>query len=76
VSASVLTANLFESIPDVCPSHESMAEGAVLLRGLAKPVEADLLVVPVATSQNGDSSLPSNISWLTDVIPCNLWVIR
>ena len=43
MSASVLTADLFESIPDVCPSHESMAEGAVLLRGLAKPVEADLL---------------------------------
>jgi DNA oxidative demethylase len=43
VSASLLTADLFESIFDVCASHESMAEGAVLLRGLAKPVDADLL---------------------------------
>ena len=39
-------------------------------------VEADLLVVPV--QKNGDKSeqLPSNIAWITDVIPCNLWVIR
>jgi DNA oxidative demethylase len=43
VSARVLTADLFESIPDVCPSHEAMAEGAVLLRGFVRPVEADLL---------------------------------
>jgi hypothetical protein len=20
--------------------------------------------------------LPSNIAWITDVIPCNLWVVR
>jgi len=38
-----LTADLFESVPDVCPSHEAMAEGAVLLRGFVRPVEADLL---------------------------------
>jgi hypothetical protein len=39
-------------------------------------VEADLLIVPV--QKNGDMSqqLPSNIAWITDVIPCNLWVIR
>jgi nucleotide-binding universal stress UspA family protein len=39
-------------------------------------VEADLLVVPV--EKNGDTSdrLASNIAWITDVIPCNLWVIR
>jgi alkylated DNA repair protein (DNA oxidative demethylase) len=38
-----LTADLFESVPDVRPSQEAMAEGAVLLRGFAKPVEADLI---------------------------------
>jgi alkylated DNA repair protein (DNA oxidative demethylase) len=38
-----LTADLFESVPDVRPSQETMAEGAVLLRGFAKPVEADLI---------------------------------
>jgi nucleotide-binding universal stress UspA family protein len=39
-------------------------------------VQADLLIVPV--QKNGDMSeqLPSNIAWITDVIPCNLWVIR
>jgi DNA oxidative demethylase len=38
-----LTADLFESAPDVRPSQQSMAEGAVLLRGFARPIEADLL---------------------------------
>jgi nucleotide-binding universal stress UspA family protein len=37
-------------------------------------IEADLLVVPVPPTS--DHSLPSNIAWITDVIPCNLWVIR
>jgi alkylated DNA repair protein (DNA oxidative demethylase) len=39
----LLTADLFESIADVRPSQEAMAEGAVLLRGLAKPFESDLI---------------------------------
>jgi DNA oxidative demethylase len=38
-----LTADLFESAPDVRPSQQPMAEGAVLLRGFAKSLEADLL---------------------------------
>ena len=37
-------------------------------------IGADLLVVPVAPSSDG--SVPSNIAWLTDVIPCNLWLVR
>ncbi len=37
-------------------------------------IEADLLVVPVEPSS--DQSLPSNIAWITDIIPCNLWLIR
>lgn len=40
-----------------------------------KAIEADLLVVPVECHGSG-ARLPSNVSWLTDVIPCNLWVIR
>jgi alkylated DNA repair protein (DNA oxidative demethylase) len=43
VSASLLTADLFEGVSDVRPSLELMAEGAVLLRGFAKPSEADLI---------------------------------
>jgi DNA oxidative demethylase len=38
-----LTADLFESVADVLPSREAMAEGAILLRGFARPVEAELL---------------------------------
>jgi alkylated DNA repair protein (DNA oxidative demethylase) len=38
-----LTADLFESVPDVRPAQEAMAERAVLLRGFASPVETDLI---------------------------------
>jgi alkylated DNA repair protein (DNA oxidative demethylase) len=38
-----LTADLFESVADVLPSREAMAEGAVLLRGFAGPSEGDLI---------------------------------
>jgi nucleotide-binding universal stress UspA family protein len=39
-------------------------------------IEADLLAVAVPKPEGGESPLPPNIAWLTDVIPCNLWVIR
>ncbi|MGB9474171.1 MAG: universal stress protein [Candidatus Udaeobacter sp.] len=39
-------------------------------------VEADLLVVPLQKNTGETHQLPSNIAWVTDVIPCNLWVIR
>lgn len=38
-------------------------------------VEADLLVVPVEANRESDG-LPAHIAWVTDVIPCNLWIIR
>jgi alkylated DNA repair protein (DNA oxidative demethylase) len=38
-----LTADLFETMPDVRPSREAMAEGAVLLRGFARAFEPELL---------------------------------
>jgi alkylated DNA repair protein (DNA oxidative demethylase) len=38
-----LTADLFEAVSDVHPSREAIAQGAVLLRGFAKPVETDLI---------------------------------
>lgn len=37
-------------------------------------VGADLLVVPDPPTTGPD--LPANLGWITDVIPCNLWVIR
>ena len=39
-------------------------------------VNADLLVVPLGKNAGGTQQLPSNIAWVTDVIPCNLWIIR
>jgi len=42
-----------------------------------RSVEADLLAVPVPPrTEGGAENLPGNISWISDVIPCNLWVIR
>jgi alkylated DNA repair protein (DNA oxidative demethylase) len=38
-----LTADLFESLPDARPAEEAMAEGAVLLRGFSRPMEAELV---------------------------------
>jgi nucleotide-binding universal stress UspA family protein len=38
-------------------------------------IEAALLVVPVDPAACGDG-LPAHVAWITDVIPCNLWVIR
>ena len=43
MKATPLTADLFESVPDLRPSREAMAEGAVLLRGFARSVEAELI---------------------------------
>ena len=38
-----MTADLFDSVADVLPSRESMAEGAVLLRGFANPFASELV---------------------------------
>ena len=38
-------------------------------------VDASLLAVPVDPAACGDG-LPAHVAWITDVIPCNLWVIR
>lgn len=41
-----------------------------------RSVEADLLVVSLPKPGGRVQQLPSNIAWVSDVIPCNLWVIR
>lgn len=38
-------------------------------------VEANLLAVPVETNAE-TKEFPAHIAWVTDVIPCNLWIIR
>lgn len=37
-------------------------------------VEANLLVVPIEPTKS--APLPPHAAWVTDVIPCNLWIIR
>jgi nucleotide-binding universal stress UspA family protein len=39
-------------------------------------IEADLLAVPLSAQPGSEKKLPPQIAWVTDVIPCNLWVIR
>jgi nucleotide-binding universal stress UspA family protein len=39
-------------------------------------VKADLLVVPLQKKGEPSKLLAGNIAWITDVIPCNLWLIR
>jgi alkylated DNA repair protein (DNA oxidative demethylase) len=43
VSATLLTADLFDDCHDAGPAREVIAEGAVLLRGMARLIEADLI---------------------------------
>ncbi len=43
MSAGTLTADLFDSAADILPPREAMAEGAVLLRGFARPLESELV---------------------------------
>ena len=38
-----MTADLFEAVSDARPSREAIAQGAVLLRGFARSVEAELI---------------------------------
>ena len=81
MSATLLTADLFESVPDVRRSREAMAEGAVLLRGFARPVEAELIadigaivaqapfrhmVTPGGHSMSVAMTNCGRIGWVTD----------
>ena len=43
MSASRLTADLFDSLADIGPSRQHNADGAVLLRAFARPAEAELI---------------------------------
>ncbi len=81
MSASLLTADLFEEIFDALPSLESMAEGAVLLRGFARSFETDLIaalreivarapfrhmVTPGGHSMSVAMTNCGGIGWVTD----------
>jgi alkylated DNA repair protein (DNA oxidative demethylase) len=76
-----LTADLFESVPDVRPSREVMAEGAVLLRNFARPFETELIadigmivaqapfrhmVTPGGHQMSVAMTNCGNVGWVTD----------
>jgi len=76
-----LTADLFESVADVLPPRELMAEGAVLLRGFARPSESELIaalrdtvdqapfrhmVTPGGHSMSVAMSNCGHLGWVTD----------
>jgi nucleotide-binding universal stress UspA family protein len=60
------------------PIETRLIRGATGLAAsdFVRSVEADLLVVPLPRTGGTVQRLPSNIAWVSDVIPCNLWVIR
>ena len=60
------------------PIETRSIRGATALAAsdFVRSVEADLLVVPLLKGRETVQQLPSNVAWVSDVIPCNLWVIR
>ena len=60
------------------PIETRLIRGATGLAAsdFVRSVEADLLVVPLPKSHETVQQLPSNIAWVSDVIPCNLWIVR
>lgn len=60
------------------PIETRLIRGATGLAAsdFVRSVEADLLVVPLPKTAGEGQPMPSNIAWVRDVIPCNLWVIR
>ena len=60
------------------PIETRLIRGATGLAAsdFVRSVEADLLVVPLPKSRETVQQLPSNIAWVSDVIPCNLWIVR
>jgi DNA oxidative demethylase len=76
-----LTADLFDSVADTRPAREAMAEGAVLLRGFARPVASELIadidqivarapfrhmVTPGGHSMSVAMTNCGNAGWVTD----------
>jgi len=64
--------------PTEVPIETRSIRGATGLAAsdFVRSVEADLLVVALPKNRGAVQQLPSNIAWVSDVIPCNLWVIR
>jgi nucleotide-binding universal stress UspA family protein len=48
----------------------------VAVSEFTKSVEANLLVLPARTHQDGTPILPAYMDWALQVIPCNVWVVK
>ena len=46
------------------------------ISNFVQAVEADLLVVPMEAGPHSMLKLTGRNAWVTDVIPCNLWIVR
>ena len=64
--------------PTEIPIETRSIRGATGLAAsdFVRSVEANLLVVPLPKNRETVQQLPSNIAWVSDVIPCNLWIVR
>jgi nucleotide-binding universal stress UspA family protein len=49
---------------------------AYVASDFVQSIEADLLAIPLPPPRGPERKLPARMAWITDVIPCNLWVIR
>lgn len=63
--------------PIECPIETRCLRGntGFVASDFVQAIQADLLVVPVEMTAEAEG-LSQRIAWVTDVIPCNLWIIR
>ena len=76
MSAGLLTTDLFASVPDLHPSQELMAEGAVLLRGFAVPLSAALgadLQIVIARAPFRHMATPGGLSMSVAMTNCGAY---
>jgi DNA oxidative demethylase len=81
VSAFLLTVDLFSGLPDLGPAREPLADGAVLLRGFTRTVEAGLIadlhnvvaqapfrhmITPGGHQMSVAMTNCGNVGWVTD----------
>jgi DNA oxidative demethylase len=81
VSAFLLTVDLFAGLPDLGPAREPLADGAVLLRGFTRTVEAGLIadlhnvvaqapfrhmITPGGHQMSVAMTNCGNVGWVTD----------
>jgi DNA oxidative demethylase len=81
VSTDTVAADLFESVPEALPARQPMGEGAVLLRGYARPLEGEVvgalsaivqhapfrhMITPGGHQMSVAMTNCGNLGWVTD----------